>query len=336
MKHSRYGSRTYMENVTREIRSLGCSVEEYSMNCYPEHRLSPVFSILAALRLILIPWWRYDYVLANEGSGAFLVSPRKVTIIHHTQREEMRAAGVSLVGVIGWLLQRVAIRTSHAIICISNMTKSHVEPYSSGKPIGMVWNGVDHTIYRILPGDQKRALGLDDKLTLVYASRLSEHKNLDAFTRLVHLINVPLNLVILGGKIPASLGNKIARNQNVTLVNPGYVEVETFVKYLNAADIYTNISRFEGFGLVQVEAMACGTYVVAFDRGENRLILGAGGSVVANMNEMSKSVREIWADKDLLRKRKDDAVTRAREFSWENTARKIMKFLRIETAQTAE
>jgi len=336
MRYSKFGSHTYMENVIRELRRLGCSVEEYSMNRYAGHKISPVFSLIAAIRLILMPWWRYDYVLANDGSGAFLVSPRKIVIMHHTQREEMRVAGVSLAGVIGWFLQRMAICTSYAVICISNMTRSHVEPYASGTPIGTIWNGVDHNVYRVLPGDQKHALGLDDKLTLAYASRSSGHKNLDALIRLVHLINLPLNLVILGGEIPASLRKRIMHNPNVTLVNPGYVEVETLVKYINAADFYTNVSRFEGFGLVQVEAMACGTYVVAFDTGENSQILGAGGRVVANLDEMSKFVRELWADKDLLRKRKDDAVARARQFSWENTARKIMKFLHIETPQPVE
>jgi len=79
------------------------------------------------------------------------------------------------------------------------------------------------------------------------------------------LIKYSLTIIILGTDLPSSFLKKLKKHPHVECVNPGYVSTPKLVEYLNATDFYVTVSRLEGFGLVQVEAMACGAIVIAFD-----------------------------------------------------------------------
>lgn len=68
------------------------------------------------------------------------------------------------------------------------------------------------------------------------------------------------------------------------------------IKFLRKAKAVLNpINWNEPFGLVTIEAMACGTPVIAFDRGPIReqIIDGRTGFIVRNVNEMAKAIRKV-------------------------------------------
>ena len=64
---------------------------------------------------------------------------------------------------------------------------------------------------------------------------------------------------------------------------------------LNACDIYAAPSRLEGFGMIQVEAMACGTPVIGYNHGAIAEVIkdGETGFVVSNVEEMTEAVKKI-------------------------------------------
>jgi alpha-maltose-1-phosphate synthase len=70
---------------------------------------------------------------------------------------------------------------------------------------------------------------------------------------------------------------------------------EFMIHLLNAADIYAGPSRLEGFGMIQVEAMACGTPVISIDK------MGPGETIVHNktglLARVAKEVKleQEWA-----------------------------------------
>jgi len=68
-----------------------------------------------------------------------------------------------------------------------------------------------------------------------------------------------------------------------------------FSIYKNAAALLFPVKWEEPFGLTMIEAMACGTPVIAFNRGSVREIVqdGRTGFMVDDMNEMVRAVKKI-------------------------------------------
>lgn len=99
-------------------------------------------------------------------------------------------------------------------------------------------------------------------------------------------------------------------------------------KYLNACDIFTLISEeSEAFGLVYLEAMACGLPVVATDDSLRRELIGAAGVFVKNPEDsreyaecLEKAVREDWGD---------GPMNQAKKLGWEKIATRYAKELGV-------
>ena len=106
----------------------------------------------------------------------------------------------------------------------------------------------------------------------------------------------------------------------------GYVDEPTLVRLYQQADALVVTSSAEGFGLPALEAMACGTPVVAFDNSATAEVVGPGGvlvpdgDVAAMVDALVNVLREGSAHEELgLR-----ALARAEQFTWEKTARKVL------------
>ncbi|WP_185984083.1 glycosyltransferase family 4 protein [Aureimonas mangrovi] len=104
-------------------------------------------------------------------------------------------------------------------------------------------------------GFDKDFLGLPGPIFL-YLGRVSKEKNLEAFLDL----DLPGSKVIVGDG-PAAPALQKAYPQAHFL---GYRTGEDLARHLSAADVFVFPSRFETFGLVVLEALACGTPVAAF------------------------------------------------------------------------
>ena len=102
----------------------------------------------------------------------------------------------------------------------------------------------------------------------------------------------------------------------------GYVPKDELVRLYQAAACLVFPSRYEGFGLPVVEAMACGTPVVAAH--EPALQEVAGDAAVFS-NDLAEGVRRALADRERL---SAAGVERARAFSWHETARRTAEIYR--------
>ena len=89
-----------------------------------------------------------------------------------------------------------------------------------------------------------------------------------------------------------------------------------------AATVFLFPSRYEGFGLDPLEAMACGTPVVSSDAASLPEVVGEGGILVApdDAGAWAAAIARLWesaGDREQLAER---ALAQARSFSWERTA----------------
>lgn len=117
----------------------------------------------------------------------------------------------------------------------------------------------------------------------------------------------------------ASLVARTGHPERVELL--GHVDLHDLVKLYQGAAAVVSTSACEGFGLPLVEAMACGSPVIAFDNSAIPEVLGDAGVLVPDGDEAAfadaVSVVLTTSDRAGLRTR---ALARARKFSWATSA----------------
>jgi len=99
----------------------------------------------------------------------------------------------------------------------------------------------------------------------------------------------------------------------------GYVPDADLPALYAAARVFAYPSLYEGFGIPPLEAMACGTPVVASTAGALPEVLGDAALLVDPYNEdaLAQAIRAAAEDQGTLRRR---GLERASRFSWRRTA----------------
>jgi glycosyltransferase involved in cell wall biosynthesis len=156
---------------------------------------------------------------------------------------------------------------------------------------------------------------------IVAAGRLADAKNypllIDALAELRR--TVPARLFILGeGEGEAAVRGQIARlGLDADVVLCGFQRNPW--KYIARADVFALSSRYEGFGNVLVEAMACGVPVVATSSPGTREIVSEGidGLLVEHHEPaaVATALERLLKDDDLRRRMSQAARLTARRFA---------------------
>ena len=132
---------------------------------------------------------------------------------------------------------------------------------------------------------------------------------------------VGLPLVVVGPEKDPGLARKL-RERGATL--RGYVEIEELAALYRGAACLVQASRYEGFGLPVLEAMASGTPVVTV-RDEALLEVVGDAAVVVADDALAEGVRKALADRDRLAAA---GLERARSFSWRTAAERTVDVYR--------
>lgn len=105
----------------------------------------------------------------------------------------------------------------------------------------------------------------------------------------------------------------------------GYVSEPDLVALYTGAELFLLASTLEGFGLPLLEAMACGTPVIASDVAALREVGGDVPNFVpaADALAFERAIREALADPEWMRSARKAGMARARRFSWTGTAEAI-------------
>jgi glycosyltransferase involved in cell wall biosynthesis len=155
--------------------------------------------------------------------------------------------------------RRVA-RGAGAVVANSNETASYAARL--GRPARVVSPGVDLGAFRPAGqaerAAQRRRLALPSGQLALFLGDISEHKGADLFAEAVDMSPRWQGVMVGDGPLAQGLASAHPKLRLHPSVAPSEV-----VAWLQAADVVVVPSRREGFGLAAVEAMACGTPVIA-------------------------------------------------------------------------
>ncbi|MHB8836574.1 MAG: glycosyltransferase family 4 protein [Candidatus Methylomirabilia bacterium] len=140
-------------------------------------------------------------------------------------------------------------------------------------------------------------------------------------------------LALAGG--PGWRGEEIAESVHRRGLEPavrllGYVPEEDLPWLYRGAELAVVPSQYEGFGLSALEAMACGTPVLAADASSLPEVVGAGGELFAPGDAalLARRIAEITAAPERRALMREHGLARAAGFSWDRTARRVLEVYR--------
>ena len=155
----------------------------------------------------------------------------------------------------------------------------------SAENIELIYNWIDTDVFKpkenIKEIKQKYGVPDDRKIILGVSQSWHAEKGLDYFVRLADDLRESADIILVGQD------NGVPERDNLKCV--GFTaNLGELVDLYSAADVLVNASSAESFGLVTVEAMACGTPVVAFDNsGSSELVNTECGILAKNADYRS-------------------------------------------------
>lgn len=175
----------------------------------------------------------------------------------------------------------------------------------------------------------------DIKGPIIFVGRMEkEHKGLDYLVDIIDKLHASyddLRFVVIGGGYEKEwLDTEIINKRLDSVVElPGMIS--NIEDYLCKGSIFIHTSRWEGFGVVILEAMAFGLPVVAFhNNGPDEIITdGRDGYLIEKFdcNAFVEKIEKLLADEDLYMNMSVNANNRAKDFSKSKIADKLYNIL---------
>lgn len=239
-------------------------------------------------------------------------------------------------------IERFRYRRVRGVIAVSHATKRDLCQFLGVPPerVRVVWHGVDHE--RFHPQDQPHDAGAVTTVVggadpyVLYVGAGDARKDLDtlvdafAASRLRHVAK----LVLAGRFFPwrnRSLRRRIAaRRLDEQVVLAGYVAEEHLPALYRRARVHAFLSRYEGFGLPVLEALACGTPTVTSPGSSLDEVAGDAACVVpcGDPDALATVLDQLFFDEELRVKLRARGIERAAQFTWAACALQTTEFLK--------
>lgn len=174
--------------------------------------------------------------------------------------------------------------------------------------------------------------------SLLYVGGMGVHKNVTTLVRAFAQIadKIPHGLVLVGGMYHTTSDRSLAQEvaalgvaDRVWMLGP--VPGEDMHVLYHLADLFLLASLNEGFGLVILEAMACGTPVLAAGSGSVPEVVGDAGWLLddpLDVEGFSRAIVALLTDRDMLTEMSTRGLERSRIFTWKQTAERTMTLYR--------
>lgn len=226
------------------------------------------------------------------------------------------------------------VRASSGLVVVSAATEREVRAAFEidHRPVAIAPPACPAPVFRRLPEEAVRPVlerhGMAQYLLAVGTAR---HKNVDRLLRAFErLTATDLELVIVGDSVPlnpalSALPGAVRRRVRTV----GRVNDDTLAALYNGASAFVFPSLQEGFGIPPLEAMACGTPVVASSAAAVRETCGDAAAYFdpENVDEMSGVIGQVLGDEALRQTLRARGKERVRHFGLDRSATEIVALM---------
>ena len=265
-------------------------------------------------------------------------------------------------GVSTWIEEQ-ALTRADAIIAVSKDTKQDVLRHFKvdEAKIHVIPNGIDTEEYR--PGPEKSALkefGINpDKPYLLFVGRITRQKGIIHLVNAIPYMDPGLQIVLCAGapdtpEIKKEMEDRISE---IKKTHPDVVWISEMIDLRRKIQFYANAELFccpsvyEPFGIINLEAMACGVPVIGTKtggipeivvHGETGLLVplekNSDGNPVDALKfskDLAEAINRVFRDKALRKSMGTKSRTRAMEvFSWTSIAKQTYNLYQKVLADT--
>ncbi|WP_328346468.1 glycogen synthase [Streptomyces violaceus] len=244
----------------------------------------------------------------------------------------------------GWA-ERTAVEAADAVIAVSGAMREDIlgcYPALDPENVHVVHNGIDTSLYRPDHGtDALDRIGLDrSRPYVLFVGRITRQKGVPHLLRAVRDIDPAAQVVLCAGApdTPAidqefrELFGELSRVRDGVFWIPSMLPRPEVIQLLTHAALFVCPSVYEPLGIVNLEAMACGTPVVAsavggipevVDDGRTGLLVPAGDDFEAGL---ARAMDSVLGDPEAAGRMGEAGRERAvGEFGWDAVARRTVR-----------
>jgi glycogen synthase len=210
-------------------------------------------------------------ILIREGYGLpLVVTVHSLEPLRPWKREQL-GAGYDL----SCWIEQTALTSADAVIAVSNGTRADLLRVTRVRPerIHVIYNGIDTGLYRPVQAvDALERYGVDpDRPIVLFVGRITRQKGIVYLVRAIPEIDSSAQVVLCAGApdTPEIAAEMQAAVQDAERLRGGVVWIQEMlprqelIEFYSRASVFCCPSIYEPFGIINLEAMACGTPVVA-------------------------------------------------------------------------
>ena len=239
-------------------------------------------------------------------------------------------------GFFGLAIESAVAKISGNNIVVSDWTKDRLEALGvKDSEIAVLPNGVDlKFISEIKPAGQSLSGNSGGKIyDIIFAGRLIKDKNVDVLIKAVSLLkrDFPEFCCCIVGDGPEKkalekLAHELGVQKNV--IFEGFQEYGALIGKIKASKVLVLPSSREGFGMVVIEAFACGVPVVTvrekYNAAQGLVEDGVDGLVVGlGEREIAEAVEKLSEKNSGNRKASEAAFNKAKKYDWDEIVENI-------------
>ncbi len=240
---------------------------------------------------------------------------------------------------------RYAAGTADKLIAVSQATKNDLIKFYHvpEDKIRVIHHGFDEELFRPMRSkeDCEKIEKLKTKLNItkpyiLFIGAIQPRKNIIGLIKAFNLIKkregLPHQLVIVGGKgwlWQQTITEKEKSFFKNEIIFTEQISRENLPVILWGADSFVLPSFYEGFGLPVLEALACGTPVLASDISSLPEVVGEAGILFnpKNIEEMAGKILRVLKNPELRLQLGKKGMERAKKFSWQKCANETLSLL---------
>ena len=227
-------------------------------------------------------------------------------------------------GFPGWFAERLLF-SAERHISVSWKTRHDLLRAGLRRPVSLVPNGVDVEFIRSVPPDELES-------DVIFVGRLIPEKGVDLLLKVLVKVKEELpdvRAVIVGDGPERGRLERMARNLGLekNVLFTGFLPYERVIALMKASKVFVLPSRREGFGMVVLEAMACGLPVVTLNAPMNaaRFLVENGKSgFVVNEGQISDALASLLFDKVFLKRIGRVSREISAEYDWDAVVRLLL------------